>query len=444
VHLDAKLHVSQQFTARAADSEGEMTSQATSETAGTPGWAAAVSYFAPLLLLAGSVAPENPFVDIATSFMLKNQLHAPAGFIANFRFVTAIPIYLSFVFGVVRDQWSPFGLRDRGYLLVFALAAGLVFLALALLPLSAMGLYVGLLSAMVLFRFISAALQGLMALIGQEKQMSGLLSAVSQVIVNVVSLTGGFAGGYVAQAWAPSAVFGILALIALSVAAFGVLKPAAIFRRAYEEPQALHANLWSDVRRLVRHRPIYPAILIAMMWNFAPGLATPLQFYLSNTLHTPDAVFGDFFGIYYAAYIPTILLYGWLCRRFALKTLIWWAMVLTVPQMIPLTLIHSGAEALVLAVPMGLLGGLGLAALFDLAIRSCPPGLQGTLMMLVYGVYTLSLRGSDVIGSILYELNPRVGFQMCVALTTLVYAAILPVILLIPREIIATRDGQAR
>ena len=75
-------------------------------------------------------------------------------------------------------------------------------------------------------------------------------------------------------------------------------------------------------------------------------------------------------------------------------------------------------------------------------MRSCPPGLQGTLMMLVYGVYILSLRGSDVIGSAIYDLDPRVGFQWCVALTALVYTCILPVILLIPREVIATRDGE--
>jgi len=419
-----------------------MTALAASGRAETSGVAGAIGYFAPLLLLAGMVTPENPFVDIATSFMLKNHLHASAGFIANFRFVTAIPIYLSFVFGILRDQWSPFGLRDRGYLLLFAMAAAAVFLALAVLPLSAAGLYLGVLMAMVCFRFISAAQQGLMALIGQEKRMSGVLASVLQVATNVVGLAGGFAGGYVAQAWAPAATFGVMALLALSVAAFGVWKPASIFHHTYDQPQAQHATLWADIRSLVRHRAIYPAILIAMLWNFAPGLATPLQFYFSNTLHTPDALFGDFFGIYYASYLPTILLYGWLCRRFALKTLIWWAMILTVPQLVPLVLIHSGAQALMLAVPMGLLGGLGVAAIFDLAMRSCPPGLQGTLMMLVYGVYILSLRGSDVIGSAIYDLDPRVGFQWCVALTALVYTCILPVILLIPREVIATRDGE--
>ena len=83
----------------------------------------------------------------------------------------------------------------------------------------------------------------------------------------------------------------------------------------------------------------------------------------------------------------------------ALKKLLWWGTIIAVPQMIPLAFIHSANLALVLAVPIGLMGGIATAAYYDLAMRSCPPGLQGTLMMLVDGVYVLSARGGDLLGS---------------------------------------------
>ena len=137
-----------------------------------------IAYFAPLTLIVYLVLPHNYLVDIATAIMLKNQLHASAAAVAEFRLVTAIPIYLSFVFGFARDVWNPFGMRDRGYLLIFSLVTVAAFVALALLPLSSTELYVGIFLAMVSFRFISAAFQGLMALIGQEKQMSGRLTVV--------------------------------------------------------------------------------------------------------------------------------------------------------------------------------------------------------------------------------------------------------------------------
>jgi hypothetical protein len=113
-----------------------------------------------------------------------------------------------------------------------------------------------------------------------------------------------------------------------------------------------------------------------------------------------------------------------------------------VPQMIPLAFVHSANVALILAAPMGLMGGMATAAYFDLAVRSCPPGLQGTLMMLVSAGWMLAMRGGDLLGAKLYASSPEHGFLYCVIATTIVYALILPVIPSIPKQIIATTDGE--
>ena len=113
------------------------------------------------------------------------------------------------------------------------------------------------------------------------------------------------------------------------------------------------------------------------MWSFEPGYYTPMQFFLTNRLHTPDAVYADFLAIFYAASLPTFLLYGFLCTRFPQRTLLRWAAIIAIPQGLLLMWIHSGTDALLLAVPIGLLAGMATAAYLDLAMRSCPPGLQG-------------------------------------------------------------------
>ena len=89
-----------------------------------------------------------------------------------------------------------------------------------------------------------------------------------------------------------------------------------------------------------------------------------------------------------------------------------------------------------------MMGGLAVGAYFDLAMRSCPPGMQGTLMMLVDGVIELSGRAGDLLGSQIYNSSPTHGFLYCVITTTVVYALILPVILLVPKELTATADGE--
>ena len=215
-----------------------------------------------------------------------------------------------------------------------------------------------------------------------------------------------------------------------------------MFSHAYDKPQARATSVIADIKRLGKHRAIYPAVLICFLWNFAPGSATPLQFYLTDTLHASDAAYSYFNGIFAASFVPTFLLYGYLCKRVALSKLLWWGTIVAVPQLVPLAFIHSANTALILAAPIGLMGGVATAAYFDLAMRSCPPGLQGTLMMIVDGVFYLSARGGDLLGSAIYDSSPKHGFLYCVIATTAVYAAILPLILLVPRALIATADGQ--
>jgi len=259
----------------------------------------ALVYFGLLTLLLALPAPNGFLIDIQTSFMLKNHMNATATQVSMFRLITALPVYLGFVFGLVRDRWDPLGLRDRGYFLIFAPVAAIAFVWLAFSGLSYRGLLVGMLGVMVVFGFLGAAYQGLMA-----------------------------------------------------------------------------------------------------------------------------------------------LLYGYLCRRIALNKLLWWGTIVGVPQMIPLVFIHSANLSLIMAVPMGLMGGVASAAYIDLAMRSCPPGLQGTLMMMVGGAFALSARGGDLLGSRIYNSSPEHGFLYCVIATTVVYALILPLIPLVPKELIATADGE--
>jgi hypothetical protein len=108
--------------------------------------------------------------------------------------------------------------------------------------------------------------------------------------------------------------------------------------------------------------------------------------------------------------------------------------------MVPLLFIHSVAGALIAAVPIGLMGGVSSAAYMDLLIRSCPPGLQGTTLMMSGGLYWVASRFGDVLGTKLYDHYG--GFSACVIAITIVYAFILPALLLVPKRLIATADGQ--
>ena len=402
----------------------------------------AFAYFGWLTLLLYLATPTGYLIDIQTSYLLKNQLHATATQTSMFRLLTAIPVYVAFAFGLIRDQWNPFGLRDRGFFMIFAPVTAAAFIWMAVTHTTYRGLVIGMFLAMLSFRFITAAYQGLMALVGQEKLMSGRLSVIWNVFSALPVVGGALASGYVSEHLAPQQAFLFAAAITLCIVLFGRWKPRSVFSDTYDKPQARATDFVGNVKRLVKHRAVYPAVLISFLWNFAPGSATPLQFYLTNQLHASDAIYSYFYAIFAASFIPTFLLYGYLCQKVSLSKLLWWGTIVAVPQLIPLAFVHSANLALAMAVPIGLLGGVATAAYFDLAMRSCPPGLQGTLMMLVDGVFVLSSRGGDVLGAKIYSSSPAHGFLYCVIATTIVYALILPLILLVPKELIATADGQ--
>jgi hypothetical protein len=399
-------------------------------------------YFGPLTLLVYLVLPHGYLLDITTSYMLKNQLHATATEVSTFRLLTALPVYLSVLFGLTRDLWNPFSLKDRGFFLLFAPASAVVFLWMAFSHISYTGLFTGMLLVMFSFRFVTAAYQGLLALVGQEQLMSGRLSVLWNILSSVPYIAGALASGYLTEHLPPGQTFILTGTLTLLIALLGLWKPRAVFNHAYDRPQARGADLVGDLKRLVKHRAIYPAVLITFLFQFAPGSNTPLQYYLTDELHASDAVYGYYYAIFAASFFPAYLLYGYLCKRVSLQKLLWWGTIITVPQMIPLALVHSANMALLAAVPIGLMGGIAFTAYYDLAMRSCPPGMQGTLMMMVDGVYQLSYRGGDLLGSWIYGANPGNGFLYCVLLTAAVYALILPLILLVPKEIVATADGE--
>jgi Na+/melibiose symporter-like transporter len=403
-------------------------------------------YLGVLIVLLALGSPFGGLIDIPISFFLKNRLHLEANEVAVFRLVAAIPLYLSFVFGFIRDTRNPFGMKDRGFMLLFgAISAGL-YVLFAFTPVTYASLLVAVMLLTVSFLFVSSAQNGLTSMIGRQHAMSGQISAAWNIFLSVPTLAAFLIGGHLSDMLdhqstdqAARVLFLVGAAIMGSVAIYAAWKPKSVFDNVRSEQEAA-AHPGEDLKRLARHWPIYPALLIWLLWNFAPGSATPLQYYLQNTLHAEDAQWGQWNAIFSASFIPTFMLFGVLCRKLPLKTLLLWGTVVAIPQLVPMLFMHSVTGALIAAVPIGLMGGVATAAYLDLIIRSSPRGLEGTTLMMSVGLNWIAVRFGDVLGTYLYDYHG--GFTACVIAITVVYALILPTILLVPKRLIATADGQ--
>ena len=387
------------------------------------------SYLAALLLLMALCDPNAGLMDIPIGFFLKNTIHLDATQVSQFRFLAAVPLYLSFLFGLVRDNWSPFGRGDRGYLAVFGALTAVTYAVFAFVPATTASLLAAILLLTMWSLFIVGAQSGLACTIGQQHAITGPLSVVMNIFIALPAILASLAGGQISR-WldgmdantATRHLFLLGALIAAALSFFGTLRPGAVYDNVRRE-HASRPDPFGDLKRLMLHRPARRALLIWTLWNFAPGSATPLQFYLQDELGGTAIQWGQWNAIFIASFIPTYLLYGFLCPRVSSERLMVWGTLVAIPQYVPLLVIHSLSHALLTAVPIGLMGGLATAAFVDLTMRSAPKGLQGTMMMSAGAVYFIATRLSDVLGSFLLDFSG--SFAACVALSAASYAAIL-------------------
>ena len=310
-------------------------------------------YLGILITLLAFGAPHGGLIEIPMSFLLKNKLHLQPQELANFRVVSAIPVYLSFVFGFIRDTWNPLGMRDRGLMLLFGSLCSIHCVAFALTPVSYAALLVAMVVLTTSFLFVSSAQNGLASVLGEQHLMSGQISAAWNIFVLpaiAALLIGGalsdiFEGENADEAVRMLFLFG--AGVMASVAVYSVWKSRSVFDNIANE-QGTVAQPWNDLKRLAKHWPIFPALVIWLLWDFAPGSPTPLQYHLQNSLHASDAQWGQWNAIFAASFIPTFMVFGVLCQRFPLRTLLWWGTAVAVPQLIPLLFITSVTGDLIL------------------------------------------------------------------------------------------------
>jgi hypothetical protein len=167
-----------------------MTSDAAAKTSAPPAAPSALPasertriliYLGMLLVLLGFGSPGGGLIGLPISFLLKNKLHLKAHEMAIFGLIAGAPSYVSFLFGFARDTWNPFGMRDRGFMVLFGGLCAAVYLLFAFTPVTYQSLLVAYLLLGTSFLFVSSAQNGLTSAIGQQHLMSGQISAAVNI-----------------------------------------------------------------------------------------------------------------------------------------------------------------------------------------------------------------------------------------------------------------------
>ncbi len=236
-------------------------------------------YLGVLVFILAFGAPGGGLVGVPIFFFLKNKLHMGATQISLYGLVAAIPAYLALCRGFARDLWNPFGLRDRGYMMIFGGLCAVGFVVFAFLPVTLASRSPSPSSSAACGCSLRAGQTGLGATIARQHVMSGQMSTVMNVFgsVAVHDPAGGrrlhqrlprrscrlmtrrvCCSSSAARSWA-------------GLALFAVWRPEGGLRQRARRGTAPRSSPLKDIARLVRHYPIWPALAIWVLWNFAPG-----------------------------------------------------------------------------------------------------------------------------------------------------------------------------
>jgi hypothetical protein len=277
-----------------------------------------------------------------------------------------------------------------------------------------------------------------MTAVAQERLMTGRLSVVASFAIFVPGVISAMSGGWLVANLRPSGTFAVIAAVTAIVLIQSVWRPKAI--APFETADfGRDSRSMAAIARVIRHRPIWPAAAILFLWDFSPGWQTPMFYHLTEKVHISAEQFGTFTALQALFYLPTTIIYGWLCKHVPLRRLLWWGTWIAIIQGPVALFAQSAPSAMYVAIAAGLFGGFATTAYIDLLMRACPKGLEGTGIMLAVAGVAIATRAGDLFGSWIYSQG---GFVSAIVATTLATALILPVLPTIPSRVTSTREGE--
>jgi MFS family permease len=377
--------------------------------------------------------------NLALRFLLKDRLHLTATDLAAYFAITKLAWYCKPFAGLLADRVPLFGTRRKGYLVGFSTVAAGLWLALPW----AHDTYALMLWLVVAINFalmmVHTTLGGMLVEVGQALGATGRISAVRSGTESLGWLLAGLVGGWIA---AHLLHFGFLINGCL------MLVLAVLFATALREktggptgPEKSKSRL-PRFRELFRQRTLWTAAGFWVLVKFSPGFGTPLFYFQTETLGFSPQYIGYLGFVSAAAGLLGSVFYMRICRLVPLNRLLWLGVGLHATSALAYFGYRSMGPAMVIEALYGLCTALAFMPIFDLLARATPKEFAALGYALIFSLGSLSVSGSDLIGSWIFERFHH-SFAGMILLNSGSSAIVLLVIPFLPRLLVARRDGDA-
>lgn len=382
-----------------------------------------------------ATALGNPLVlgSLPMKFILKDTLGVSASAMALFFAAAGIAWYLKPLLAVWIDARSRRS-GVAGSFFAASLAAIVLWLVLALVPIAYGPLLAVYLAINVALVVVSSVIGGLLVENGQRHAATGRLTSASISSRHAGYLIAGPAGG-----WLAGMPLGYTA--AAGAGLTGLLVATAYVARAHLRRASASAQ-GAGIRELVRTRSVWVAAMMIFLADIAPGFDTPLFYHQTDALAMSASYIG---WLQLAAGVAGLLgavCYALLCRRARLAVNL---AALTVLGGLITLLYHfytGPVSALLVSIAAGAATTLAVMPILDLATRATPVVWACAGFALMMSVRNAAHSLSDVVGSWLFTEH-GVSFPALIWINAVTTAAVALVVPFLPSHLVQTREAGA-
>jgi MFS family permease len=397
-----------------------------------------------LIIIVGIFATTLPQPQVLgrlpLTFLLKDQLHAPASRVSFFFFACGLFWYLKPIAGILTDAFPIFGTRRRGYMLISTALAAVSWLALALLPRTYNSLLLGSIIVNLFMVMASTATGAFLVEAGQSIGATGRLSSIRSFVQNACTALNGYAGGLLASVallW--SAGINAALVFSLFPITYIFLREA----KARGTNKEAFSNAGRQVAIIGKASGLWWTIIFVFLFYFSPGFGTLLTYKQSDQLHFSKEYIGLLGTIAGIGGLLAAVVYAYAIKKVQIRPLLYLGIVIASLSSVIYLFYSSKTVAPVIDFTNGICFTFAEVALMDLMARSTPRGCEGLGYGLVLSVRNVALFGADFLGSTLSD-KYKLPFSTMVWINTLTTLAVIVLLPFLPNAIMATRDKSSQ
>jgi Na+/melibiose symporter-like transporter len=380
-----------------------------------------------MYFIQGIGEPTEGLIAQPVRWLLKSWGHDAAQ-IGTFGLLLSLPWSLKPIYGLISDFLPLAGYRRKSYLVLASAATATSLLVLYVLP-PPPGVTAWLLGLLLVptvgVAFTDVVVDALMVERGQPAGLTGPLQSVQWGSMYAATVLVGLVGGLLSQHGRPDLGFlicGLATLVTLLLALFLVHE-----RPRPAEPHRLRSAA-TALGHAFTNRTVLGVAGFLFLWNFNPFASSVLNVYMTRELGVSEQFYGTTVALDAVAAIAASVAYGFYCRRVPFGRLLHLSIVAGILATVAYWAMLGPRSAVLITLLVGFTYMTGWLVQLDLAARTCPPDVAGTVFALLMAGTNLSIGLSMGLGGYLYDAwagvwGPRIAFNLLVGAGALCTAA---------------------